>query len=140
VRVEASGARYIDSTFQSRKGSRPLLGPPMMFRTLADFMIDDPKDLREGTCYFLLLFPDRDLTLPLITTYIYVGKNLKKGRKSSKDRWYFQDPDSYVKYGSVLQIPRGRKHTIFVADKDDVTTMFNLAGLIQALSIIKSKE
>jgi hypothetical protein len=110
----------------------------MSIRTLADFMINDPNTLQEGKCYFLVLFSDRNLTIPIITTYIYVGKNLEKAR-TAKDRWYFQDPDSYLRYGCFLQIPRGRKHAIFVADKDDVAAMFNLAGLIQALSIIKTK-
>ncbi len=53
-------------------------------------------------CYFLLGYYDRDFRFPYIQTFVYLGKNLEAvGQEGVEDRWYFQDPLSFLKRGGA---------------------------------------
>ncbi len=103
-------------------------------------MLKGPHELRDGECYFDLLFYHPDTDIPCIDTYVYIGKNVENRiRKSSDDRWYFQDPESYLKHGSFVSFSKRKriKHTVILADEDLVCHMYDLDGLIQALNELR---
>ncbi len=89
----------------------------------------DANDLKEGACYFLLLFYPSENEIPMIKTYIYLGKNIF-GRESSEDEWYFQYPRSYLEGSSDL----GEG---FLASEERLSSIYDLKGLIERLSKIK---
>ena len=55
--------------------------------------------LREGSEYFSVQYADEQLLIPIIGTWIYIGRGLEE---SEPDLLYFQDVESYhqgVRYG-----------------------------------------
>jgi hypothetical protein len=52
-----------------------------------------------GQPYFLLGYADRDFTLPLIKSLVYIGRDLDPSGPPGT-RWYFQDPESYAAKGA----------------------------------------
>jgi len=72
--------------------------------------MSNDRKLVIGGVYFFLSFLDKQGRCPQIQTLIYIGKNLDNER-AQEDRWYFQDPSSYLKRGSVADLldpERGR--------------------------------
>lgn len=100
-------------------------------------MIDADKLVVEE-CYFLLFFYHPKINIPVIKTYIYMGKDLYKDRKHSKNGWFFQDAKSYVKHGSFLKLPQKIERELLIIDEDILSRMYDINGLIEAL--IKLKE
>ncbi len=97
-----------------------------------------PEDLIEGQCYFLLLFYHPKIEIPMIKTFVYVGKNLYPVRKKKpEDEWYFQDPKSYLERGSFAQLSKKVKHEKFLANKDALFQMYDINGLIERLTKIR---
>ncbi len=100
-------------------------------------MIDINK-LIQGERYFLMSFYDRNLKIPKIKTFIYVGKNLYSDRDESKgDEWFFQDPESYISHGIFLQFPEGTKRNILIANSDIVPHLYDVRGLIITLEKVE---
>ncbi len=57
---------------------------------------------KEGRCYFLLGYYDREFRFPYIQTFVYIGKNLESaGRTQAEDRWYFQNPQLFMERGAA---------------------------------------
>jgi hypothetical protein len=60
------------------------------------------KRFEKGQCYFLLGYYDQKFRFPYIQTFVYIGKNLETaGREATEDRWYFQEPQSFLKRGDA---------------------------------------
>ena len=95
------------------------------------------NELKEGDYYFLLLFYPAKSEIPMIKTFIYVGKNLYAGEESSGDDWYFQEPRSYLEHGSLLQLKNDIKPEVFLANEDALSQMYDINGLIERLKKIK---
>lgn len=102
-------------------------------------MLKSTNDLREGECYFDLGFYDTISDIPDIDTWIYIGKNILQSDGSPDERWYFQEPESYMRKGSFPH-----SHTdaddVLAATELDVLSMFSFEGLVQALSLLKPKS
>lgn len=99
----------------------------------------DSNELVVGQYYFLLLFYPSKNEIPWIKTFIYVGKNLESKGNKKKDEWFFQDPRSYLQHGSFVQLSKKIKREIFVAETDTLFQMYDISGLTERLSKIKSK-
>jgi hypothetical protein len=62
------------------------------------------KQLDVGRTYYHLTFADRDLTMPGIEPWVYIGEvELEDGRAMLA----FQDTVSYVRFGSRLDLTEG---------------------------------
>ena len=48
--------------------------------------------LRKGTTYFSLTFLDKEMLIPTLEPVVFIGRNLEP---DDRDRFYFQDADSY---------------------------------------------
>lgn len=92
-----------------------------------------PTQLKPGHSYFLLGFYHPKTEIPMIKTYIFVGVNLDGGKKSGGDEWYFQDPESYLKHGSFLQLSDKIEHNVLLANEDSLLQFYDLNGLIERL-------
>lgn len=61
-----------------------------------------PESLREGDAYYSVQFDDDEMTVPVIETFVYVGRNLDPDMDEDMaadgvggDHFYFQDVNSY---------------------------------------------
>jgi tetratricopeptide (TPR) repeat protein len=98
-------------------------------------------ELVQGNCYFTVMFYDEDLSIPHVRTYVYIGKNLlPKKSPISANEWIFQDPQSYTKHGSFLNLPRKIKRELFIVDEDTLDIMYDINGLITKLSRLSKEQ
>lgn len=110
-----------------------------MTKRIEDSMLKGPDQLKEGECYFEISFWDTQSDIPCIETWIYVGKNLLAG-ESSDDLWYFQDPESFIKHGSFVNLSDNTEYDVITADADAVRGFYNFGGLREALATLKPKS
>lgn len=97
----------------------------------------EEDDLIQGSCYFLVWYYDDDLRIPDIETYIFIGKNVLPSDKEDDERWYFQNPESYLKKGSFIKTNDGSDCGVFRTDQETLETIYDLEGLIGTLAEIK---
>lgn len=96
------------------------------------------KDIVIGQYYFLLFFYHPKVNIPVIKSFIYMGKNLyKKKEDLSKDEWFFQDAKSYLQHGSFLDLPNKIERELLIAEEDILSRMYDMDGLIDALQKLK---
>lgn len=97
-------------------------------------------ELVQGQHYFFVLYYDENGTIPMIRTFIYIGKNIFGGhdKGESEDEWYFQDPDSYLQYGSLVSLSKAViekvNPTFDALDEGSLHAVYDLNGLIHELS------
>ena len=95
----------------------------------------NPDDFVIEQCYFMESFYDQNLKIPKIRTVIYIGKNVLE--KKEADEWYFQDAGSFMEHGSFSNMSKGTERDIFVLDKDALSLVYDLDGLISDLTRLK---
>lgn len=91
------------------------------------------KDLIEGNCYFALFYHDKDLKVPDIRTFIYVGESSEAESNDSNSKWW-----SFVDAESYLSSDASNKNKIQRFDNESLFSIFDLGGLIDELS--RNKE
>lgn len=98
-----------------------------------------------GQPYFLLGYADRDFTLPLIKSLVYIGQDLDPSGPPGP-RWYFQDPESYAAKGAfprdawgIATVPEADLDMIEVDEADRAVARLYTFGA-DALSGILSLE
>jgi hypothetical protein len=97
--------------------------------SLGDLMLPGPHVLKEGECYFDLAFHEREFRFPCVDSYVYIG--------TERLKFYFQDVESYLRYGNLLKRPSSRwpkKHGVVRMAADVVDHMFDLRGVAEALA------
>lgn len=100
-------------------------------------MIND-NELTSGKTYFLVEYFDDNLSIPDIETYIYVGKSLlPSDLELNEEKWYFQDPESYLLKGKFTDSNEKKEFDILRADQVTLETMYDLEGLTSSLINIK---
>ena len=98
-----------------------------------------PNELSKEQRYFFMTFYDKKLKIPKIKTVIYIGKNLLTEKKySKKDEWYFQDAGSFLESGSFLHMTKGEEREVFALEKRDLSSIYDMDGLIDKLKKIYS--
>lgn len=98
-----------------------------------------PNKFVKEQYYFFVIFYDEKLKIPKIKTVIYIGKNLLTEKKfSKKDEWYFQDAGSYLEYGPFSHMSKEEKREVFALEKKDLSSVYDLKGLIDRLKKIQS--
>ena len=104
-------------------------------------MIEPSKLIVGMTCYSLMYYgpPNPDLMIPSITAYIYTGKNLRE-TEAGGDRWWLQDPTTYMLYGALIDFPKEFRSGVRIADERFMSTLFDLEGLIAELQKLGGKE
>ena len=96
--------------------------------------------LEEGKAYFDIGYNDDNLIVPIIDTYIYVGKNLIEG---DKNNYYFQTPSCYFKHGPFYKVdeePLKSELEIVMMEKDFAEMLHTIDSLCELLKSKKSKH
>ena len=100
-----------------------------------------PEILCEDRCYFLLTYHDKELRLPEITTYIYVGKNIFDSGGSENDpRWFFQTAESRVSDGLFDPKVHEPAETLLAVEQDMLDEFCDLGKLIDTLRDIEARS
>ena len=98
--------------------------------------------LTKGKAYFEVSYASRDIEIPDIETYIYIGKNIFPPREGSDD-YYFQTPHSYLTHGDFAKITHQAQRAeaqILLMKVDMVETLYSLDELLRMLSELGSKH
>jgi hypothetical protein len=79
----------------------------------------DARSLKIGEIYYMPMFLEPMMKKPIIRTRVFIGKKIIK----NKTNWYFQDVESYYKYGDLAAKPnkKRRKTIIEIYEMDDVS-------------------
>lgn len=86
-----------------------------------------------GRYYFLLGYYDRKFRFPLIQTYVFIGKNID-GDSNAGDRWYFQEPEAFLRSPRADQGADDDENGIVTATEEALEGFVDLAGLVAELS------
>lgn len=101
----------------------------------------ETTELVVSGCYFRLFYHDKDLRIPEIKTLIYIGKNLhSEGETSAKEFWFFQDPESFLKYGPADKKPVRSECEVHRLDSEALFSICDWTGLIEELSENKEAQ
>jgi len=88
------------------------------------------SELKEGGVYFSVTFADDDMSIPIIQTLVFIGRNMDE---SDADQMYFQDIDSYqqgVRYESATE----EDHAVFIrCSKDELNSVFEYEHALDVL-------
>jgi hypothetical protein len=98
-----------------------------------------PNDLKMGQCYFLVSFYDRGLQYPRIRTMFYIGKNIFE-EQAGKDRWYFQDADTYLNQGTPKNESEAVDLAVLALDADALPLVETIEGIIETLNDMKENK
>jgi len=86
--------------------------------------------LEQGKVYFSVQFADRDLLIPIVETWVYVGRNLDP--KDAETHLFFQDVQSYlqgIRYASAT----AENATFRVALEDNTNHIFEYEHALDEL-------
>lgn len=90
------------------------------------------KELIIGVPYYLVGFADRGLTVPFVSTYVYIGIGALDS--ATKDRYCFQDPSSYfAELGDKLDSAESEEPDYVVLTEDSLDMVADKEGLIDWL-------
>ncbi len=92
------------------------------------------NDLKIEKCYFMVDFYDKDLSVPNIETYIYIGKNIYGNQDNEKDSWYFQEPDIFFDKGTSHEQDNSLENGIIFIEQDMLEFVYDINGVISELS------
>lgn len=91
-----------------------------------------PDELAVEQTYFLLGYYDRELRIPFIQTYIYLGMNIFG--KSDENFWFFQEAGSFVSSGSAIHRREEGDDDLMSVSSDGLSNFVSWSGLIAELN------
>ena len=95
------------------------------------------KELNVGESYFIVGFADPKLTVPFVSTYVYIG--IGALADGTKDRQCFQDCSSYFSdEGEQFNKPEEQEPDYVVLDEESLDMVTDKAGLIAWLKSLDS--
>jgi hypothetical protein len=84
-------------------------------------------NLRSGEVYFSVSYVDEDLLIPVVETFVFLGRDFYK---EDVDSLFFQRAESYFAGG-----PRGHDADgLLAAAPEELNNMFELSGAVDALA------
>lgn len=92
-----------------------------------------------GEPYFLLHYFDQDCKFPVVTTLVFIGKNLEMAC-TKDDLWFFQDPESYLNsgaYGGVSTVVEQEESVVsqvYDFPESQLEDIFSLEELAREIS------
>ena len=84
----------------------------------------------EGEVYFCAYFADNDMVFPFVGSYVHIGKNVLGSEKEAT--WYFQDCESFARYGSFLGGVKADRQILGLT-RDSASNMVTLDELVPEL-------
>jgi len=91
----------------------------------------------EGEVYYRITFPDVELKIPLMESFVFIGINLSEEDKDNT--WYFQFAEGYAKDGSILETEGGDRKTRCLGCAE-LGEMLDIDGLTKELQGAKKRR
>ena len=91
----------------------------------------------EGDVYFRIVYPDAELSIPIIQSFVFVGINLSD--EDDEDTWYFQFADDYAKHGNFLESEHNGCKVCCVTHTD-LSSMLDISELASQLESAKIRS
>ena len=89
-----------------------------------------PQEPTVGQVYFRVTYKDVKMTLPVVESLVYVGKNLSA--QDTEDAWYFQFMDGYAEFGSIAETDAGDR-SVYIVSAKDFDDMLSVSDLSKEL-------
>lgn len=86
------------------------------------------RDLKIDEVYFFVSYHDRNLLIPEIKTYLYLGIDLIPDEAKSPS-YYFQEADKYIELGKWDNNLDAENYGLVVVREDILDNIFDYAGL-----------
>jgi|WetSurMetagenome_2_1015567.scaffolds.fasta_scaffold35037_3 hypothetical protein len=108
-----------------------------------------PNELKTGHVYFSCGWSNPKYPVPMIRTYIYIGKNLyDDGKDKSQDEYIFQSPIKYFEEEILSMLPADEKEvyegpeetTELIVPENSLTVIKDINGLIDFLDRSKKER
>jgi hypothetical protein len=90
-----------------------------------------------GEVYFCITYAEPGRKYPLITSFVYVGKNLSD--EDAEDTWYFQFADSYAKHGLILAGSGGDRRVSCLVSRE-LNEMLDDQHLLEHLAAARKRR
>lgn len=87
--------------------------------------------LKKDACYFRLGYYDRNLSVPFIETFFFLGKGMFE---AADDSWFFQHAQYYLERASANTIQECERAGIIELSSDDLEDIVDWDGLISELA------
>jgi hypothetical protein len=109
----------------------------------------EPDELKIGRVYFSCGWSNPRYPVPVIRTYVYIGKNLYEDREDkSKDEYIFQSPIKYFEKEIIQGLPeeerteyeRPDEPTAIIVQEDSLAAINDIDGLIDFLARSKKER
>jgi len=102
-------------------------------------MVEKDK-LIKNNFYFQIFYHSPINSIPEIKTFFYLGANIyNHGKRKFKDEYYFQDAESYIKHGNILEKGDDPHAMVFFINENQLVMMFDINGLIIRLKELKEE-
>jgi hypothetical protein len=88
-----------------------------------------PGQLKEGSVYFSVNFIDREMLIPTMEAWVYVGRNLEP---EDQGQLYFQDIESYRR-GVSYQTAKEGDYVQFLLESEDSLYLFEFERALEEL-------
>jgi hypothetical protein len=92
----------------------------------------DPSVLKEGDVYFSVQFVDDEMLIPVMETWVFVGKGLEP--EVDKDFFFFQDVASYID-GIRYESATGDDANFQAAKADGMKHIFEYERALERLMV-----
>jgi hypothetical protein len=87
------------------------------------------SDLKIGEVYYLVVFYDRNLRVPLIHTYLYEKKEFNVN--NNKNEYWFRKPEPQSEYTDIVE-----EMEYYMVDEAGLFIIYDLRGLIGRLELL----
>jgi hypothetical protein len=102
-----------------------------------------PQDLDKGRAYFQVTYEDREFTIPVVDTMIYIGADILEPDPLSEQydgpRFAFQDTVSFSRFGSAIEYQGAENLAdegacVYSFTLADLESIFDLSGVVGELT------
>jgi hypothetical protein len=88
------------------------------------------KEFTVGHVYFMVSFLETKLVYPIVTAFVYLGKDLLKDE--TEETWYFQDTASYAEHGAFTD-GRSNNAQVLTFKASNLDDVLDVPGLCDVL-------
>lgn len=92
---------------------------------------DRSETLHRGQPVFLLGYHDRDMSLPFVEPYVFLG--VQNASEDSRARWYFQRADSFLA-NPVTDLGTAEGDDLLTVGREGLATFVDWVGLVAELA------
>lgn len=87
--------------------------------------------LNPGQPVFLLGYHDREMRLPFVEAYVYLGS--VQNQEDELSSWFFQRAEAFLK-NPIVNFQKNHSDDLLVVDRDGLCTFVDWEGLVAELS------